>query len=526
MNKLFKLIYVNLLNLFDINKIIIARSDGVKSNLEKRAIITGIIALVYGIIIYNAFKLLNLDNNYYILSIGYAISSFMCFVMNLFTIEPLIFKSEDNDILFSYPISRHQILFSKLFNNYLKNMFIVGIIMIACFISFYEHNAVVTDTQLIMGILSALVIPLVPMVLATIVAYVNDYFKLKNNNSMYYKLVKVLVIILIFLLICLAFTGVQISNLNDGIRSINERLIYIYPMINIFYKAIKLESMLCFIILMVVPIIIIYIYTIVITNNYLKICSMLKGVKKKENFIYKKCNNYGKLGGLVKKEFIYLFNNRGYLIGSFSMAIIASIILFILLNFINIKELKSIDNLEIYFNLYVPAILAMFSTFGCSTISAMSLEKDNMQILRTMPVGMGSILLSKWLVNFIIGSVFVIINASMTCYYINFDVWNIVFSYVIPLIAVMFISLSGLLLDYRFIEKNETNDNYIIKQRFVTMIPSFLSILLGAIILIFPPLLRYGLALGCYILILIIFIVIELIYLLVQRKKLLEGLFN
>ena len=38
MNKLFKLIYVNLLSLFDINKIIIAREDGVKSNLEKRAI--------------------------------------------------------------------------------------------------------------------------------------------------------------------------------------------------------------------------------------------------------------------------------------------------------------------------------------------------------------------------------------------------------------------------------------------------------------------------------------------------------
>ena len=47
MNKLFKLIIVNILGLFDVNKIIIARQDGIKSNLEKKLILTGIIAIVY-----------------------------------------------------------------------------------------------------------------------------------------------------------------------------------------------------------------------------------------------------------------------------------------------------------------------------------------------------------------------------------------------------------------------------------------------------------------------------------------------
>ena len=52
----------------------------------------------------------------------------------------------------------------------------------------------------------------------------------------------------------------------------------------------------------------------------------------------------------------------------------------------------------------------------------------------------------------------------MVWYFMDLEVWNIVFSYVIPLLVVMFTSLSGLLLDYRFIEKDELNDNYIIKQ--------------------------------------------------------------
>ena len=52
MNRLIKVIYVNMLNLFDINKIMVAKQDGVKSNLENKAIITGLIALLYGYLMY------------------------------------------------------------------------------------------------------------------------------------------------------------------------------------------------------------------------------------------------------------------------------------------------------------------------------------------------------------------------------------------------------------------------------------------------------------------------------------------
>lgn len=526
MNKLIKLIYVNLLNLFDINKIIIARSEGVKSNLEKRTIITGIIAVFYAILIYNLFKIIQLSDKYLILTISYFISTLFCFMMNLFTIEPLIFKNEDNDILFSYPLSRHQILFSKLFNIYLKNMIIVGIIMISSLISFYEQIKIVSDAQVIMVILSTLVIPFIPMVLATLIAYLNDYFKLKNNNNVKYKISKYFVIIIIVLLVLLLFKDINVSSFENSIRTIKDRLLYLYPLIPIFYNAIKIESLINFIVLMLLPIIIIYFYMLIITNNYLKICSMLKGIKKKEKFEYRKTNNYGGLGGLIKKEFINLFNNKIYFSGSFGMPIMCSLLLFIIFSFINLDELYKIEYIEFYLDLYIPPILALLASLGCSTISAMSLEKENMQILRTLPIGMEKILLSKWIVNVIVGLFFVILNGSITWYYMDFDIWNVVFAYLIPFIAVMFISLTGILLDYRFIEKDEMNDNFIVKQRLIIMIPTFISVLLGAIILIFPPFNRYKLLLGCYILILIIFMVIEIVYLLVQSKKLIRGLFN
>ena len=42
-----------------------------------------------------------------------------------------------------------------------------------------------------------LVVPFIPMVWATIIAYVDDYFKLKNNNNFKYKSIKYILIILV-----------------------------------------------------------------------------------------------------------------------------------------------------------------------------------------------------------------------------------------------------------------------------------------------------------------------------------------
>lgn len=150
MNKLFKLIYVNLLNLFDINKIIIAREDGVKSNLEKRTILVGLINVIYAYFLYLILDKLSLKDTSLLLVIGYFVSTLVCFGSNLSTVESLIFKSDDTDFLFSYPVSRNQILFSKLFTVYLKNLLSTALFMIVSFLAYYDSGAQVTETLFVM----------------------------------------------------------------------------------------------------------------------------------------------------------------------------------------------------------------------------------------------------------------------------------------------------------------------------------------------------------------------------------------
>ena len=526
MNKLFKLIYVNLLGLFDINKIIVAREDGVKSNLEKRLVITGIIVLFYGFLIYNFLGFINFKNSFLILSIGFIISSVVCFISNLPVIEPTIFKNDDNDILFSLPVSRHQILFSKLFTIYLKNLLLVFVIMFSCLLSFYTKDNKVTDTMLIMYLLSSLIIPLVPMILSTIITYFSDYYKVKMNNNWLYKISKFLVFVIILVLLLLLFIRVEFKDIESGIEGIIKTFNCIYPFNYLFYKSLSNENIITFLLLMILPVAFIYLYMVFITNNYLKICSMLKGIKKKENFVYKKVLNLHKLFGMIKKEMTNLFSNKFYLSSSFSTLLLFSVLLFVVLNIIEIDELRKIENMNLYLSLYVPTILGMLSTLSGSAISAMSLEKENMQMLITMPISIWKIILAKWLTNVFISLIFVILNGTMTWYFLKTDGWETFFNFFVPFIAVLFVSLTSLILDFRFFEKGETDDNSIIKHRLVNIIPSFISVFIGLGVFFLPIFDKYKLILGSYCFIMIVAMICEIIYFMINKKRLIRGLFN
>ena len=176
--------------------------------------------------------------------------------------------------------------------------------------------------------------------------------------------------------------------------------------------------------------------------------------------------------------------------------------------------------------LYVPTILGMLSTLSGSAISAMSLEKDNMQMLITMPVSIWKILLAKWLTNVFVSMIFILINGSITWYFLKTNAWDTFFNYFIPFISVLFVSLTALILDFRFFEKGETDDNSIIKHRLVNIIPPFLSVFIGLGVFFLPIFDKYKLILGSYCFIMIVAMICELLYLVINKKRLIRGLFN
>lgn len=520
MNKLIKLIYVNILSLFNINQIFIAREEGVKSNFETKAIIMGIILLFFGYLIYNLFDKISLTYNYLLLSVGFLISTLICFIINITSIEPIIFKNNDTDLLFSMPITRQQILFSKLFSIYIKNLIGVFIVMISFLVLYISKVGEISDTFLLIYLITSLTIPFIPMVASSIITYCDDYLKTKYNNNITYKITKsslVGIVLIIFVILILTNGS---SNIETIIAKVNGFYLFSY----LFTYSLVNENIIAFIASVGIPILLLYLFYEVISNNYLRICSILKGVKKKIEFKYRKAYNMKSTLGVFRKEIISLFQNKVYLTSSYAPLIGFSFTLFIILKNVDFTQFSDIKFFDLYFNTYLPPILATLVTFSNSSISAMSLEKENLKMLTTMPIKFEKIFLGKLLVNISIGTIFVLINGLITIFLLNLKKIEILLCFLLPEIALIFVSATSLLLDTIFIEKTQSDDNTIIKQRLINLVPMCLSILIGILPILLPLTDRYYFTLGSYIMAMLFILFIEYITFKLKRKSLIEKI--
>ena len=91
----------------------------------------------------------------------------------------------------------------------------------------------------------------------------------------------------------------------------------------------------------------------------------------------------------------------------------------------------------------------------------------------------------------------------------------------------MFVSLTSLLLDFRYPMKDELNEGVIIKGRLLTFIPMFLSLLIGAGPILFVSIsLKFKYFHISYMIILFSLMIIEIIYMIIYRKKLMHNLLS
>ncbi len=520
MNKLFKLIYINLLGTFNINQILIAREEGVKSNLETKSIMTGLILLFYGYIIYLMFSKIPFTNYYNILGISFFASTIACFIIDIMNIEPLIFKSDDTEILFAMPITREQILFSKLFTIYIKNIIAVVIFMIPSIISFITHAGSISDVFGLMYILYCIIIPFIPIVISSIIIYIDNYFKTKYYNNFTYKIIKSTIIATLCLILIIAIINLDFTSLEPAISKITNLYFFTY----LFTYSLENTNIIVFATGIVIPILILYIYYAIISSNYERICSMLKGIKKKSAFHYKKCHNLKKTLGICRKELATIFQNKVYLTSSYSSIVGFTFVLFFLLKAIDFQIFSDIPFFDLYFNTYFPPILATLVTFSTSAISSISLEKDNLKMLGTMPIKLETIILGKSLANILVASAFIIINAIISLIFLDLKKIEIIFCFLFPFISLIFVTSTSILLDIRFIEKTTTDDNTIIKQRLINLIPMCLSLAISTIPILFPLIEQYYFTLGSYLMAMLFIMLIEYIYFKMNRQKLIRNL--
>ena len=453
---------------------------------------------------------------YVMLSLFIFIVSIITIIEGIYKSQGILFECKDNDLLFSLPIKRSQILFVRIFKlilfQYIYNlMFLLPAFVIYIY---FEHPSI---SFYLISFIMTILIPIIPTVISSILGYL---VKLVSSKFKSKKIMQTILSSIIFMgIFFLSF------NLNNFIKeiasrasSINDMLTRIYYPVGAYIALIDKFNIIVFIKLLLINIIPFILFILLGGKYYFKIIegskeSIVRKSKNKKE-VYKK-------NSPIKALTIYMFNT----IFGLLLVLVLTILLCIKGNSI-IEMLLSNEELNI--NISIPVIYYVLVLFSCLmtsiTSSSVSLEGRTINITRSLPISEKDILKSKIIYPYIIELPFVIISELI--FFIVFKV-NIIYILLIFSMSISTITLSsilGLVINLKYPKMNASNDTEVVKQSMSSMVAVFINmgIIIISVIGIFSLYDKLNIYLLLSIHVLIIILVTIILYYILMNKGIKE----
>lgn len=392
-----------------------------------------------------------------------------------------LFGFKDYDLLMSLPISNSQVLLSKflsfLFLEYFYAFFLlIPAILIVGYVCEYGF------LYYILGIITWVIFPIVPMIIASIFAYISmalaSKFKYKNlMNNVFY-------IILMFVVFVLVFGYQQLLNGNiTQLMSVMENVQTYLPFIGYLFDGMVLNNYIHFSLGIFMNIIVFVLFVFVFSKNFMKLNGQIKSGYKEKNFKLTKLKNNSIYHALFMKELRMYFSYSVYFMNTAIMPII-TVGGFLYACIFMKDELQMIVNL---FPEYVLLVLCgsifTMNLMSCTTNSSISLEGSNFDQLKTYPIDTMDIFMSKISLNLLVVLPFGIICAILAFIFLELSFVEMLLMIVTSLTSGYFISVFGLILNLHFYRFDWDNVARIVKQSIPVMITSLGGMIVGVAVI-------------------------------------------
>lgn len=467
---------------------------------------------------------------YIMISMFIMVVTLIAFIEGIYKSQGILFNSKDDNLLFSLPIKRSEILFVRMLKlNVFQYIFNLMFLLPAFIIYIYfEHPGI---SFYLLSILMTFLVPIIPTILSSIIGY---FIKLLSSKVKAKKLIETIFSLLVlFPIFILSFNlDSFINNIGENAKSINDILIKLYYPLGLYNNLITNFNILDFIKLLLVNIVPFIIFILFGSRYYFKIIS-----KTKENYIKTKVNTKedmyikrSKMNTLIRKEIKRYLSSPIYILNT-AFGLILSVLGVVMLVFddsisksLELLKTTGIDlPISIIFYIFILFIVCMTQI----TASSISLEGKTIDITKSLPVDEKEILKSKLYTSFIIEFPFLIISYLIFIIKLRVDLLHSLFLIILIFVSVLFISTIGLIINLKYPKMNAKNDTEIVKQSMSVMISTFvgLAISMGSVILIIylTKYLDITLIIALHLLLLTILSLISYIYLMkkgsVEYKK-------
>ncbi len=406
---------------------------------------------------------------------------------------PLIFNCKDDELLLSLPIKRRTVLFIRVFKFYIFELLFNSMFLIPIMISYirWEHN--INYTYYITCIIMLFILPIIPIVISCIIGLItsniSSKFKYKNATQIIISMLILIGILYISFNMDTIFTYIE-----KHATSMNDLITKIYYPAGVFSKLITKFNILDLITFILVNIIIFILSIFILSKFYFKINSKLKSItttyNKKINIDTLKIKSNPQTISLIKKEINTFFKipvfiiNAGFALVLFIVAIIIILIKFdSLINILTTTETglgltkeSILNNISIY----ILILISITSYTTSITNSVISLEGKNINILKSLPIKVKTILMSKVLSALTITTPVLIIGNILLFIKFKINIFNslllLILSILIPLVS----HFIGIIVNLKYPKFDFENSAEVVKQS----ASSFTALMINMILLI------------------------------------------
>lgn len=487
MNNILLLIKTNIINQYKINYLL-------KANKTDRAKYIGIAAAViwsliaFSGIIYSYFSMIatplkQIGQLDIILYQVYAMVFFIVLGTSIYKSQGMLFGIKDFDSLISLPITKTQILISKLTELYLNNIIFVLILVIPSYVVYYK-NSEVSSLFYINLLVLTLFMPLIPIVIASILGLAVAFISSKMKNTNLFMIVGTAIMIVAFMILPQLFSRnieTIIAN-SEGISSIIGKIL---PQANLVVSALKESNYIDLMLFIGISTIIFAVFSVFMSRIFVDINKRFTEKYKKNNFKMKTLKTSSPLIALLKKEFSRYFSSPIYVINTLIMPIILTIG-FILMNIFAKDMINSILAQEIFPRDYLVGLVVLaissLSVIQPTTAVSISLEGKNFWIIKSLPIKFKDIIMSKALVNMIVFIPLNIINSFLAMSILHTSFVEGILILIIPVVVTIYMSFLGLIINILFPRFDFNSDTQIVKQSLsviMVMIVGIIPFILG-----------------------------------------------
>lgn len=460
-----------------------------KKKKQNKILISATIALVFVMLMLycgaSAYGLVQLGIGEVIPVYAFVISSVLILFFTMFKANGELFAFRDYDLLMSLPISVSTVITSRFLYLYVLNTFFSITIMLpmGAVYCIYENPSI---SFYFMWFITLFTVSLVPTTIAAIfgacITAIASKFRYANRVTTILSFIAM--IIFGYFMFKQGNTKFSLNDLEGIGVIVSEQLTKVYPLANIFQKAIIDANIVAFILFVGISVIWYYLFVKILSFKYKQINTGISTYHMRSNYKIDRMKKEKVLIALYKKERKRFFSSTVYVM-NIGMGVVMAVIFSLAVVVVGPSQFIGYPGIEMLLQKIAPFVVSAMISMTCTTCVSLSLEGKNVWIIKSLPITPKMIYDSKILMNLSLSIPVSIVSAILLIIGLKVEILSTILIIITPIIYSFFSAVWGIFINNRFGYYDWVSETQVVKQS----MGAFLGMFGGMIMAVIPALL-------------------------------------